>query len=191
MDRKFLEELGLEKESIDKIMKEHGKTLNDTKKKADQVDGLETQIEDLEGQIEQRDTQLKELKKVDPEALQERITELETENENQKKQYETDLKDERLNNAIKTALTGQVHDEEVATGLIDKEKLVISDDGKVVGLDEQLTGLKESKAYLFKSDDEENPEDKPGFKIGGDGKGTPPSDKPLSLAESIAQRISK
>ncbi|KGE21117.1 phage scaffolding protein, partial [Paenibacillus wynnii] len=41
--------------------------------------------------------------------------------------------------------------EKVVTGLIDKGKLVIGDDGKVVGLDDQLKVLQTSDAYLFKT----------------------------------------
>ena len=37
MKRTFLEELGLDKENIDKIMAEHGKTVNEFKEKAASV----------------------------------------------------------------------------------------------------------------------------------------------------------
>ena len=58
MNRKFLEELGLENEAIEKIMKEHGKTINDYKEKAEQAETLESQIEDYKEQIAERDKQL-------------------------------------------------------------------------------------------------------------------------------------
>lgn len=149
MNREFLKGLGLEDEAIDKVMAEHGKTLNDTK---NQLETVTTEKGELESQLSERDGQLEELKKVDAEGLQTKITELQTANETTKTEYEASLKDLQLTNAIKLAVNGKVHDEDVATTLIDKEQLVISDDGEIVGLDKQIESLKESKAYLFKSD---------------------------------------
>ncbi|MNV62445.1 Phage minor structural protein GP20 [compost metagenome] len=74
-----------------------------------------------------------------------------------------------LTNAITAALNGKVHNEAVVTGLINKDKLVIGDDGKVVGLDEQLTGLKTSDAYLFKPDEPGAGSGTGGFRVGGAG----------------------
>src|SRR5690625_2422075 len=51
----FLEELGLEKEAIDKIMNEHGNTVNATKKNLDSVtterDNYKTQLEDRNAEL--------------------------------------------------------------------------------------------------------------------------------------------
>lgn len=66
MNREFLKGLGLEDDAIDKVMTEHGKSLNSVKEKADKVDGLESQIEDYKSQISDRDNQLEELKKLTP-----------------------------------------------------------------------------------------------------------------------------
>lgn len=49
MNRKFLEELGLEKEVIDKIMAEHGKTINEVKPK--DYDEIKSAKEKLEKQV--------------------------------------------------------------------------------------------------------------------------------------------
>lgn len=54
--------------------------------------------------------------------------------------------------AIKLAVAGKVHDEEIAAGLFDRTKLVLGTDGKVAGLDEQLKNLQKEKAFLFKED---------------------------------------
>lgn len=51
MDRKLLEELGLEDEQVEKIMASHGKAIGDTKKALETVTtekkGLEKKVEDL------------------------------------------------------------------------------------------------------------------------------------------------
>ena len=126
----------------------------------------------LEADLKDRDQQLEELKKSAgaSEDLKQQIQTLQEENKKAKEKYEADLKDLTLTNAIKLAVAGKVHDEDLVAGLIDKTKLVIDGD-KVVGLDEQLKSLQESKAFLFKPAEGE---DKPGFqpKVGSDGKGT-------------------
>lgn len=119
----------------------------------------------LEDDIKERDTQLEDLKKVDATGLQEEITRLQGENQTVKDDYEKELKDLQLTNAIKLALNGKVHDEDIASQLIKRDELVISEDGKIVGLDEQLATLQESKAFLFKTDEGEG-QDEGGFQIG-------------------------
>lgn len=51
MKREFLEELGLEKEVIDKVMAEHGKTIQELKPAQDELDGLKTEKATLEQQL--------------------------------------------------------------------------------------------------------------------------------------------
>lgn len=127
----------------------------------------ETKIK-LEKDIADRDKQLEDLKKVDAAGLQAEIEKLQGENKAAKEKYDADIKDIQLTNAIKLAVSGKVHDESIVSGLLDKTKLIVGDDGKIVGLDEQISSLKESKAFLFKeADSNEGQEQKPGFqKIG-------------------------
>ena len=37
---------------------------------------------------------------------------------------------------------------------VDRKKLILGDDGKVTGLDEQIKSLKESKPFLFKQEEQ-------------------------------------
>ena len=136
------------------VPKEQYNTLAETKKKLD------------EG-IAERDKQLEELKKIDAEGLKAEIERLQEENKAATEKYEAELKDIQLANAIKLAVAGKVHDEDLVSGLVDKTKLIIGDDGKIVGLDEQIVSLKENKAFLFKSEDETNQQQQQaGFKVG-------------------------
>lgn len=63
MDRKFLENLGLEKETIDKVMAAHGKAIQEVKPAEDYEtlksakEALETQVTDLETKITAKDTE--------------------------------------------------------------------------------------------------------------------------------------
>ncbi|WP_313803281.1 phage scaffolding protein [Cytobacillus sp.] len=149
MKREFLEGLGIDKEKIDSIMVEHGKTVETHKSKQTE---LSTNLEDLKKQLADRDKDLKDLKKKaeGSEELQSKFTELETKYNQEKADFETKLKDTQLSSALKLALAGKVHDTELVTGLIDKTKIELGEDGNVSkGLDEQIKELQKSKSFLF------------------------------------------
>lgn len=147
--------------------------LNEIKKKA-------------EKDVSDRDTQIAEFGKTAglSEELKKQIETLQAENKTAKEKYESDLQELKLSNAISAALNGKVHNEKVVTGLINKEKLVIGDEGKIVGLEEQLAALKASDAYLFK-DDSQQQQTPPGFRVGGGGNPTPPGNE-VSLKDALA-----
>ena len=115
--------------------------------------------------------QLEELKKSAgaSEELKTQIEKLQGENKATKDQYEAKLKEMSLNTALKLALNGQAHDPDIVAGLLDKTKIELDDNGAVKGgLDDQITGLRESKGFLFVQ--KEDP--KPGFQP----KGATPAD---------------
>ena len=107
---------------------------------------------DLEGQVVERDKQLDSLKKStgDVEGLKKQIGDLQTANKTSTAEYETKLKDLQFTNAIKLAIADKAQDVDLVAGLFDKSKLILSEDGKITGLDEQVKTLQESKAFLFK-----------------------------------------
>lgn len=107
----------------------------------------------LDKDIADRDKQLEDLKKIDAEGLKAEIEKLQGENKAAKEKYEADMKDMALTNAIKLAIAGKVHDEDLVAGLFDKSKLILGDDGKITGLDEQLAAISESKKFLFKEEE--------------------------------------
>lgn len=82
MKREFLEELGLDKEVIDKIMAEHGKTIQGMKQEQEQLDSLRSEKEQLEQQLQQLNDKLaaqeKELNSV--EEIQSKLKTYELEN---------------------------------------------------------------------------------------------------------------
>ncbi|MNW40114.1 Phage minor structural protein GP20 [compost metagenome] len=119
--------------------------------------------------ITDRDKQITELGKTAglSEELKQQIETLTSENTAAAEKHAAELKELQLTNAIKSALTGKVHDESLVAGLFEKGKLVVDGD-KVVGLDEQLKTLQESKAFLFKAEDGKQT----GFQVGGAGGGS-------------------
>ena len=104
MKRKFLEDLGLEKDTIDKILDENS---TDIGKAKGSVETLETKISDLEGEIKSRDKQLEEVKKSagDNEDLKKQIEELQGTNKTTKAEYESKIKQMQVDGAVKDALT--------------------------------------------------------------------------------------
>ncbi|MDF2513728.1 MAG: Phage minor structural protein [Herbinix sp.] len=108
----------------------------------------------LKGTVKENETALETLKKStgDAEALKKQIETLQTDNKTKDEQYQKDLNELKLTNAIKLAIAGKAQDEDLVAGLFDKTKLILGDDGKITGLDEQLKALQESKQFLFKED---------------------------------------
>ncbi|CQR51473.1 phage scaffolding protein [Paenibacillus riograndensis] len=172
--KELLKKAGVEESKVDGLIGDVNKELPKHFVPKSQYNELTDTKKKLEKDITDRDTQLEALSKDAgaSETLKAEIARLQGENKTTKEKYEADLKDMTLNNAITAALNGKVHNEKVVTGLIDKNKLVIGDDGKVVGLDEQLTTLKTSDAYLFKPDEPGAGGGPGGFRVGGGGNGS-------------------
>lgn len=151
MNKEQLVALGLTDEQADKVVAGFGQMIPKSR--------LDEKIEEVKGlnaTIKERDTQLEDLKKVDAKGLQAKIDELQTANETAKTEYESNLKDTQLNNALKLALVGKVHDLDYAITQIDKGKIELDADGNVTkGLDEQVTPLRETKSFLFVEKQEE------------------------------------
>lgn len=117
------------------------------KSKFDELNTAKTQ---LETQVADREKQLKELKtKVgDNEELKTKIEAMEKENKAQKEQYENAIKELKLDTEIRTKLADTKYPDLLANK-IDKSKLSIHADGTVVGIDEQITVLKDNYKELF------------------------------------------
>lgn len=182
MKRKFLEDLGLEKEVIDKIMAENGNDINVAK--AD-YETMKQQLNTANQQIKERDKQLEELKKNngDNEELKQQIVQLQAENKETKEKYESEVKDLQLTSAIKLAIGNSAQDTDIVAGLFDKSKLILDESGKVSGLEEQLKQLKEEKAFLFKEEQQNTTTIVGGKPADGNG-GLPTQKKPSEMKYS-------
>ena len=148
MKRDYLESLGLEKEIIDSIMAEHGKTVQAVKTSLDETEAI---VEDLKGQLSQRDEDLKELKdkSASVEELQAKITDYEAKYLEQQEEHETTVSKIRKQSEIKLGVTqAGARNLKAVMALLDDDSIELAEDG-IKGLSEQLDSLKESDPYLF------------------------------------------
>ncbi|WP_303060305.1 phage scaffolding protein [Veillonella magna] len=106
--------------------------------------------------VTERDKQLTELQKAggDTDALKEQINKLQEANKAASKKFEEDMKALKVDNAIRLAVSGDAQDVDIVAGLINRQTIVLGDDGKLTGLQEQLETLKKEKAFLFKAKEE-------------------------------------
>lgn len=104
----------------------------------------------LSKQLGERDKQLEELGKLKPEELKGEIQRLKGENEAAAKKYAAELANLKLNGAIENRLLkeGAVNTKAVRA-LLDNEKIKLSEDGSLTGLDEQLKTLRENEKWAF------------------------------------------
>lgn len=148
----YIASLNLADEAKKKATEGLKKFLKDNYVEKAKFDETTTAKSNLEMQIKERDKQLETLKKTagDKEKLESTIQQLQEENKSSKTKYEQDLKNLRIDSAVKLKLTNTAQDVDIVASLIDKTKLIVSDDGTVAGLDEQINPLKQSKPFLFK-----------------------------------------
>lgn len=108
------------------------------------------QNKELEKQLSARDTQIADLgKKVkDNEELSKNIADLQEENKRVKDEYDLKLKNLKVEAAINSKLTDTKYADLLSTKF-DRTKIVVSEDGTVTGIDEQLTTIKETYKDLF------------------------------------------
>ncbi|WP_240921835.1 phage scaffolding protein [Jeotgalicoccus sp. S0W5] len=143
MQREFLRGLGLEEETVTKVINEHHNNIAEMEKKANDY---KAELDSANDELKNRDEQIEDLKKstTNNEDLQKQLDEYKANNE----KYEQELQSTRLNNAIKLAVAKDANDPDDVLALLDKSDLELDGD-TVKGLDDKITALRESKPYLF------------------------------------------
>lgn len=191
MTKEQFEALGIEKSLADKAAKESQKELEGYVTK-DTYDQMEQQRKQLETSVNDYKNQLEDLKGKagDNAVLTQQIADFQEQIKQKDLEHQKEITDLKLTNAIKMAISASAQDSDLVAGLVDRTKLILGDDGKVTGLDEQVKTLKESKPFLFKA--EQKSEGKKGFfPIGskpGEGTGDNGSGR-LSMKDAIAAKL--
>ena len=161
MKRKFLEDLGLEKEVVDKILDENMKDIGTAKGEAEthktQLETAQKEVESLKGQVKERDKQLETLKNStgDIEQMKQQIETLQGENKTAKQKHESEMKQLKVDFAVEKALTGAKAKNLTAVKALlkDLDKAELDENGDVKGLKEQIDALvkDEGTAFLFET----------------------------------------
>lgn len=146
MKRKFLEDLGLETDVIEKIMTEAGKDVTSLKAR---VDDLTEQINVKDTTISEKNNKIAELEKVDVEAIKT------AEYERGKTEGSKEIEVFKKQNALDKALSKyKAKDASILSKMLDMEKVKYNDKFEIVeGLEEQVNSIKESHDYLFDNDE--------------------------------------
>lgn len=152
MTKENLLEWGLTEEQANKVME----GLNGSFVTKSRFNEVNTELTNAKNTIKERDTQLETLKKStgDTEALQDQITQLQTDNANQKKAHEAELKTLKISNAVDMALTGAKAKNNTAVKALMADflaKAELADDGTVKGLGDEIKKLVDGQdtAFLF------------------------------------------
>lgn len=177
MKRKFLEDLGLETDAIEKIMAEAGKDVTSLKAR---VDDLTEQINVKDTTISEKNNKIAELEKVDVEAIKN------AEYERGKTEGSKEIEVFKKQNALDKALSKyKAKDTSILSKMLDMGKVKYNDKFEIVeGLEDQINSIKESHDYLFDGDKPlptftgANPNNNPNF-----------NNKELSLGEALKEKF--
>ena len=188
MTQEQFEALGIEKSLAKKAADESKKELENYVTK-ETYDASEQKCKQLETAAQDHEKQLETLKASagDNEKLKQQIADLQNQNKKQDEDNQKAMKDLKMTYAIRMAVSASAQDSDLVAGLVDRNKLILGDDGKVTGLDEQIKSLKESKTFLFR---QENPNEKKGFfRLGGKETTEGNSDTHLRMKKAIAAQL--
>lgn len=184
-----LSQLELSDEQAKEVMKLHGQDLNSVKA---QLNDVTAERDGLKSQVEESPKQLKSAQKSAEEGsdLAKQLADLQEASKQAQKKYESDLQATKLGYEIDNAITASGALNSKATkALIDLDKVSFGDDGKLIGLNDQLESVKENNGFLFKQESEpEQP--KPGQKVVVDGNPSAGTPEPRDVSKmSYLERL--
>ena len=157
MKRQELEELGLTKEQIDKVIKINGLDIENAKKvTSSDYDGIKAEYESLKEQVKERDKQIENLKSSagDNEELKKQIESLQEQNKASEKEHIKAITNLKIDQAVEKALiNAKARNTKAARALLDLKDAKLDENGSVVGLKEKIDALlkAEDSKFLFES----------------------------------------
>ena len=157
MKTEFLKSLNLSQEVIDKIMAEKGKDIAVEQKKAEKAiqerDSYKLKAESLETQVNDANTEIQKFKDMDIDGIKKAADDWKETAEKAKADADKQISQMKFDYALSAALTGaKAKNAKAVKALLDMDGLKFND-GKIVGLDEQLAQIKTDNDYLFESDE--------------------------------------
>jgi dsDNA-specific endonuclease/ATPase MutS2 len=148
-----IEKAGLEADLPDKIMALHGK---DIEKHKEDLATATTAAEGLQKQLDEANKQIESFKELKPEELQKAVEDWKTKAETAEAEAKKQIDALKFDHALDGALLGaKAKNPKAVKALLKIDDLKLTDDGKLLGLDEQVEALKTENDYLFESDEPE------------------------------------
>ena len=153
MKRQELEDLGLNEEQVNAVMKINGSDIENAKGDAK---NLQEEVDGLKGQIKDRDKQLEDLKASakDNEELSKQIADLQKANADAATAHESELTKLKVDFAVDKALSGaKAKNIKAVKALLDLTDAKLDKEGNVKGLQEQIDKLTsdDSTKFLFET----------------------------------------
>lgn len=156
MKRDFLEALGLDKETVDKVLDENSKDIGREKQKLDQA---KSDLATAQEQLAQRDKDIEELKKsaADVDGIKQQLADLQAKYTTETEQYQKQIADRDYADAVNRAIA----DKGVKFSSKAAEKAFIADltanrltvkEGALDGFEAYLKAQKDSDPTAFQSD---------------------------------------
>lgn len=157
MKTEFLKGFNLSQEEIDKIMAENGKDIAAEQKKADKIiqerDSYKLKAENLKNQVNDANDEIQKFKDMDVEGIKQAADDWKQKAEKAKSDTDAKISELKFEHALSEALTGaKAKNAKTVKALLDMDGLKLND-GKIIGLEEQLSQIKEENDYLFESDE--------------------------------------
>lgn len=152
MQRKFLEDLGLEKSIVDKILNENGADIEKAKSR------LETERDNYKSQLETAQTALKKFEGVNVDELKGEIEKLNGDLATKENEYQTKIADMEFNSVLDGAISESgARNSKAVKALLDLENLKTSKN-QADDIKKALEQVKSENGYMFGSGEPfENP----------------------------------
>ena len=154
MKTDFLKGLNLSQEVIDKIMAENGKDIAAEQKKAEKItqerDSYKLRAESLETQVNDANAEIQKFKDMDIDGIKQAANDWKTKAKKAKRDADAQISEMKFDYALTAALTGaKARNNKAVKALLNMDGLKLND-GKIIGLDEQLSQIKEENSFLLK-----------------------------------------
>lgn len=147
MKRKFLEDLGLDKEVINKIMDENGNDIEAEKTKAKEV------TDNLQSQLDTVNESLKKFEGVDVEQLKSEISTLQTTLQSKEAEFQDQLADRDFNQQLEAAISSVgARNAKAVKALLDIDALKASKNQEA-DIKAAIEACQKENDYLFGSDE--------------------------------------
>ncbi len=149
MQRKFLEDLGLEKEIVDKILDENGSDLEKAKSK------LEAERDNYKSQLETAQNALKEFEGVDVKELQGKIETLNSDLQKKETEYQNKIADMEFNSVLDGAIakSGARNSKAVKGLLLDDLDTLKNSKNQAEDITKALEKIKSENDFMFTSEE--------------------------------------